>query len=278
MEKEFDVPGELQQWIFGKNLAINMDASLSSYGITHSGCPIFLQIKMLDENEKEYTLNQSSTLAETSDCKLMDNETTETNGDLFEKDDDSIYESLRPTDELPPYSTEEISDNKAHVQLVNDEKSTINYIQNPLASLDFDALNSVSSRTSFNETIHTTSSEPNFPTNSAKSFFYQETGAPPYKNELVFESLNFVNEMLPRVEEENEEELEEYDEDNEHDDQQHSKITTNQNGKDQHLIEQFECLKCLKQIDMRDIIFLKKCNHTYCRYLYQTLFCLYYGF
>ncbi|OTF74753.1 ubiquitin-conjugating enzyme-like protein, partial [Euroglyphus maynei] len=194
-----------------------MDASLSTYGITHSGCPIFLQIKMLnDENGGEYHLNQTSTLATTSDCKLVRaDERTETNGHLYEKDDDSIFESLRPNEELPPYSREEISDNKIHVRLMNDEKSALNYIQNPLASLDFATMNSVSSRTSFNETIDTTSNDQNFQTNSTKSFFYQEADVPSYKNELIFESLNFVNEMLPRVEEENEEELEEYDDDNE---------------------------------------------------------------
>ncbi|CAG2165679.1 unnamed protein product [Oppiella nova] len=44
VEKEFSIPSDMQKWILGKTLATNLSASLATYGITCSGCPIFLYL------------------------------------------------------------------------------------------------------------------------------------------------------------------------------------------------------------------------------------------
>ena len=44
VEKEFNIPTKDQRWILGKSFATNPDASLATYGITSSGCPIFLYL------------------------------------------------------------------------------------------------------------------------------------------------------------------------------------------------------------------------------------------
>ena len=49
VEKEFGYGASIQKWILGKSLATNEDATLFTYGISTSGCPIFLYLFNSDE-------------------------------------------------------------------------------------------------------------------------------------------------------------------------------------------------------------------------------------
>lgn len=282
MEKEFNIPGESQRWIFGKNVAANMDASLFTYGITNSGCPIFLYVKMGNENDDadvvEHGSNSTGKIFPITATATNTNTGTgsEINGDLFERDDDeSVYESLQ----LPPYSSTE--ENKENMPMINERKinnitANINYIQNPLASLNLEVMNIVSSRTSFNENVNsvptetttTTTTTINSGDNLSKNYFYSETEDIPFKNEMVFESLNFVNEMLPRVDEENEDDLEEYNEwlgnDNPADEIKYIDMDDCVECAVKNT-ECFDCPICLSKCQPGNGFVLRACAHSFCR-------------
>lgn len=44
VEKELEIPVNVQRWILGKELAVNDKATLQEHNITTSGCPIFLYL------------------------------------------------------------------------------------------------------------------------------------------------------------------------------------------------------------------------------------------
>lgn len=44
IEKEFEIPANVQRWILGKELAVNEDATLKDHHITSEGCPVFLYL------------------------------------------------------------------------------------------------------------------------------------------------------------------------------------------------------------------------------------------
>ncbi|CAG2121826.1 unnamed protein product, partial [Medioppia subpectinata] len=73
IEKEFNIPTEMQKWILGKTLATNLSASLATYGITCSGCPIFLYL-LPEEPKHEINL------------EIPQNETPAVNDEWFPND------------------------------------------------------------------------------------------------------------------------------------------------------------------------------------------------
>lgn len=44
VEKEFEIPINVQRWILGKELAVDDNATLKDHQVTVTGCPIFLYL------------------------------------------------------------------------------------------------------------------------------------------------------------------------------------------------------------------------------------------
>lgn len=44
VEKEFEIPRNVQRWILGKELAVDEGATLKDHHVTVEGCPIFLYL------------------------------------------------------------------------------------------------------------------------------------------------------------------------------------------------------------------------------------------
>lgn len=44
VEREFEIPANVQRWILGKELVTNENATLKDHNITTEGCPVFLYL------------------------------------------------------------------------------------------------------------------------------------------------------------------------------------------------------------------------------------------
>lgn len=44
IEREFEIPVDVQRWILGKELVTNDNASLKEHNVTSEGCPVFLYL------------------------------------------------------------------------------------------------------------------------------------------------------------------------------------------------------------------------------------------
>lgn len=121
--------------------------------------------------------------------------------------------------------------------------------------------------------------------NHIKNYFYQESEVP-FKSELIFEGLNLVNELLPRVEEENEEDLDADDGDEDDDDEITAKEvlsgkmvdkTLNSEEDTYHKLieleeancvankEAFQCPICFVEFNPGEGVILRDCLHVFCR-------------
>lgn len=277
VEKEFNVPSELQKWVLGKNIANNLNAPLSAYGITHSGCPIFLYVLPLPQM-KSCINNLGNTF------KPFVAEMPKPNGNLSD-DDDNIYESLRPSS-ANSYSSYTSMDQITNCNKVPpSEISPIVCVQNPLS-----VMNPVYSSEKFSTIVTpvaSTSSEVlinNKSSNLVKDYFYNE-GEVLFTGELVFEGLSMVNELLPRVEEEDEDDLED-EEDNQNeitvkdlngnttnvlsgatteDMTTYQKLIELEDAKCVVNIEPFDCPICFGEFKSGEGVVLRECLHTFCR-------------
>ncbi|KAL3282863.1 hypothetical protein HHI36_006023 [Cryptolaemus montrouzieri] len=83
VEKEFEIPINVQRWILGKELAIDDDATLQANKLTH-GCSIFLYLvipdssiqNIIQKREEFVNMNEPSTSASSSDNIVTKNTTT----------------------------------------------------------------------------------------------------------------------------------------------------------------------------------------------------------
>lgn len=131
--------------------------------------------------------------------------------------------------------------------------------------------------TSNSESVITTNLLNQAPADSlVKNYFYHEGETPNFTPELVFEGLSMVNELLPRVEEEDEDELDEEEDvitakdtngigytEGEKDDCE--KLIELEDAKCVVNVESFECPICLGEFQTGQGVVLRECRHTFCR-------------
>lgn len=287
-----------------------MNASLASHGITSSGCPIFLYV-MPNSLTEPTTTNMNDKQQVT---KFM----SKPNGNMSSNEADDVYETLRHDSNTPMFESGGNGPRSGPMMVPHFKVGQpITYIQNPLVSLNLNCENNVnffeaeSSGSAVNKFSAATSQQPQLQVNELpnplavaqqnliKNYFYQE-GEVPFQSELVFEGLNITsNDLLPRVDEVDEEELDD-DEDEEEDEEEDvittkdlngpvllpndetPKAATTSSGQQQQsttyhkLIEledakcvtnigTFECPVCFGHFKEGQGVVLRECLHTFCR-------------
>lgn len=290
--------------MLGRNIATNLSAALSTYGITNSGCPIFLYVLPSPQSAGNFsTLTSLVSMSK----PLVSEVAIKTNGNVS-SDDDNIYESLRAPPPVlipfPPYtdnaesntltrkskvkSTGNNSNNNKESADSSGQQSSITYFSaTDNGPVGADSVQLVSSETNSAHLSQTTNQ------NSVKSYYYQE-GEVQFANQLVFEGLSMVNELLPRVEEEDEDDLEEFEKEEKQIDDETDLMARNVNGiselalatlnqvttaavstyqklveledvKCVRNIESFECPICFGRFKSGEGVVLRECLHTFCR-------------
>lgn len=323
MEKEFNIASELQKWVLGRTIANDMNASLASHGIISSGCPIFLYV--MPGSLVEETAAAATTSV--NDKQQVTKFLSKPNGNMSGNEADDVYETLRHDASSPMFEGGGSGPRPGPMMVPNFKAGQpITYIQNPLVSLNLSCENNVNFQQHFqlsaeggadgSKFVATTSQQQQQPPQLVqvgelsnplavaqqsliKNYYYQE-GEVPFQGELVFEGLNIAsNDLLPRVDEVDEEELDDDDEDDEEDEDDDEDVITTKDlngpavnattattstGKQQQQqsttynklieledakcvtnIEPFECPVCFGHFKEGQGVVLRECLHTFCR-------------
>lgn len=302
----------MQKWVLGRNIATNLSAALSTYGITNSGCPIFLYV--LPSPQSAGNISTLTSLV-SMNKPLVSEAVIKTNGNVS-SDDDNIYESLRAPPPVlipfPPYTDNSLN-SECNTLTRKSSKSNDNCKETGLNAQQGNSQSAFSSVGS-SITYFTADNSANMgadnvgqlvsgETNShlsqtnnqnlVKNYYYQE-GEVQFANQLVFEGLGLGNELLPRVEEEDENDLEEFEKEEKQIDEENDLMARNVNGiselalrtlsqvtssaistyqklveledvKCVRNVEAFECPICFGRFKAGEGVVLRDCLHTFCR-------------
>lgn len=110
----------MQQWIFGKCLATNEDASLATYGITSTGCSMFLYLLSIRGEDMTQSLQSEEASQVKEDLKLSQTHECQ---DKVEEMNRSKYFDLMPVNDAVDHLNEYVSQEK-DLKLNHDKKKT----------------------------------------------------------------------------------------------------------------------------------------------------------